>query len=247
MIRTSHKRTFLTGSEGLIGLHPLARLVSAAALLLGILSAVRINGLLLVSLPILGGLALNRTSIPHFLAGLRHLIFFFVIVLIWPVATLGWSAGITSGAVSALRILLVYCVGYWLVQSADRWELAGALDRLLAPFSRLSRITPLLVLTMELLPALTRTGVRLRRIIGSRCGSRRWNAVVQLPLFLEACIATCFHRGECLERALVARHFHGIFGPRGQCFQNHWRLPDYFCVLVSVLCAAMLILYRFKG
>lgn len=232
---------------GLAGLHPLAKLASAAVLLFGTLSAVYAPGLVLVSLPTLAGLALSRISILRFFAGLRYLAVFFIVVLVWPIATLGWSIGGAAAALAALRILLVYSVGYLLVQNADRWELADVLDRLLAPFSRLSRITLLLVLTLEFLPIFTQIGLRLRHLFSSRGYSGRWYAIRRFPVFLEACFACCLHRGECLEQALVARHFRGALRPRGLSEQMPWRGADSLCVSVSGICAAVPVLIRFFG
>jgi energy-coupling factor transporter transmembrane protein EcfT len=231
----------------LAGLHPLAKLISAAILLVGVLSPVRAQGLFPVSLPILVGLTLAGSPMLRYFAGLRHLAFFFAVVLAWPIATLGWSSGAAAGAVSAFRILLVYSVGYLLVQNADRWELARVLDRLFAPLSRLSRITLLLVLTLELFPLFTQIGFRLHRILASRGTPGRWKAIRRLPLFLESCLARCLHRGEKLEFALRARHFRGTLGPRGQWNRTPWRKADSLCISVSAVCAATSILSRFKG
>ncbi len=235
-----------SGPGSLTGLHSLAKLASAAVLLFGILSAVHAPGLILVSLPILAGLALSRIPILRFFSGLRYLTVFFIVVLAWPIAALGWSVGGSAGALAALRILLVYSVGYLLVQNADRWELAGVLDRLLAPFSKRSRITLLLVLTLELLPMFTRIGIRLRQLLASRGHPGRWNAIHRFPALLEACFASCLHRGDCLEQALVARHFRGALGP-GRSEQMPWRGADSLCVSLSGICAAVPVLSRFLG
>ncbi len=168
-------------------------------------------------------------------------------VLAWPIATLGWSVGVSAGALAAIRILLVYSVGYLLVQNADRWELAGVLDRLLAPLSRLSRITLLLVMTLELLPLFMRIGLRLRQLLASRGNPGRWNAIRRFPVFLETCFAYCLHRGDCLEQALVARHFRGMLGPRRRLEQMPWRVVDSLCVSLSGICAAVPVLTRFLG
>ncbi len=251
MIQSFWKEDLATGRSsgpgGLAGLHSLAKLASAALLLTGILSAVHAPGLLLVSLPVLAGLALSRTPILRFFFGLRYLSAFFFVVLVWPIVTLGWSVGGAAGATAALRIILVYSVGYLLVQNADRWELAGVLDRLLAPFSRLSRITLLLVLTLELLPMFTRIGIRLRQLLASRGNPGRWNTIRRFPVLLEACFASCLHRGDCLEQALVARHFQGALGPRGRSERTPWRGEDSLCVSLAGICAAAPALIRFLG
>jgi len=220
-------------------LHPATQLLGAVLVLAGVISIGSVHEfrrfLPLAGLLILG-LVLIRCRPRDFLRGLKYLAFFFALVFFWPLISFEdkWL-GLLNGALSAIKILLLYMVGFLLVRSASRWQVASVLERTLRPFARMSRVPLMLALTLGLLPVLATTATRLYASFAGRVPDRvssGWGWFRNLPLLLSAYFARSLDRSERQSRALVARHFCGRLGPRKAGGRQTYSWADLTCLVL---------------
>jgi energy-coupling factor transporter transmembrane protein EcfT len=228
-------------------LHPATKLLGAALLLYQSIAYHSFTALAFPALALLVGLVLSRCSLREYVRGLKYLTLVFLIIFLWPVLTVHDHAqGLSEGAVSTLKLLLIYSIGVVLARSATRWEVAAALEKALSPFSRLRQIPLMLAVTLGLLPVLVETA---RKVWASFAGRARgssstvWYMWRHAPLLLGALFAHSLERAERLSRAMVARHFRGRLGPRSVRAKQPFSYADGLCcaVLTILFCLPFLI------
>jgi energy-coupling factor transport system permease protein len=234
-------------------LDPAAKLGIVAAFTVGLFMAGTFTGLGALAMAVLVGLSIASVPLPTALRGVRAVALILVLTILanalrWEPATVALvrvgplavdGEGLTSGMFFAVRIVLLVVGTSLLTLTTSPVELAGGIERALAPL-RLLRVpvgdlAMTLTIALRFIPTTVEEADRIMTAQTAR-GARfdsggplarvRAYAPVLVPLFFNL-----FRRADELATAMEARCYRGS-GGRTQLRESRMRTPDWTALLV---------------
>lgn len=233
---------------------PAAKLGIVAAFTIGLFSAGTFPGLAALAMAVLAGILVSAVPVRAPLRGVRAVAFILVLTILanalrWAPATVALArvgplavdrAGLVSGMFFAVRIVLLVVGTSLLTLTTSPVELAGGMERVLAPL-RLLRVpvgdlAMTLTIALRFIPTTVEEADRImtaQKARGARFDSggpiarARAYAPVLVPLFFNL-----FRRADELATAMEARCYRGSEG-RTQLRESRMRPHDWAALLVA--------------
>jgi energy-coupling factor transport system permease protein len=235
-------------------LDPAAKLGIVAAFTVGLFLAGTFAGLGALAMAVLLGVAVASVPLPTALRGIRAVAFILVLTIVanalrWEPATVALvrvgplavdGEGLTSGLFFAVRIVLLVVGTSLLTLTTSPVELAGGIERALAPLRWLrvpvGDLAMTLTIALRFIPTTVEEADRImtaqtargaRFDSGGPLARARAYVPVLVPLFFNL-----FRRADELATAMEARCYRGSEG-RTQLRESRMRIPDWAALIIT--------------
>lgn len=257
---------YFPGDSLLHRLDPRTKILTVIALSVAIFLPAKWPGFALVTALVLTGVALARVPVLFILRGLRPIMIFLAITVVFnafltpgePVLTLGtWHItreGLVLSAVAAVRLILLVVVASLLTLTTSPIRLTDGFERLLRPFSPLGvpahELALMMTIALRFIPTLADEADRIMRAQAARGADfQSGNAMnrirglvpVMVPLFVAA-----FRRADELATAMEARGYRGGQG-RTKMRDLVFSVRDYLGLVLIAGVVAAVIYMRVTG